>query len=264
MRGFLRSASRVSAAVLAGVAVLAGEALLARSRRYLPTSPRLDLDGEVGPSGGEPATLVVLGDSTSAGVGAGGPEFAYVTLVARRVAAETRRRVRLRNLAVSGARVADVLRAQVPLAEHLEPDVALVVIGCNDVTHLTPRRRLRSDMESILGRLRSTGAALVAAGPADMRCTAFLQPLRSVSRWRGRQVRATIDRVARRAGAAVVALEAATSAAIDRDAAGYFSADGFHPGPAGYAVWAETIAPVVGRAVRGRRPGDPRATGRGG
>jgi lysophospholipase L1-like esterase len=229
--------------------VVAAEIVLAHTRRYLPGEPRLNLDGEFGRGRRTPLSFAVLGDSTSAGVGAGGPEDAYPTIVAKRLTEALGRRVRLTNFAISGARVAGMLALQAPRAEGLEPDLVFVQIGGNDVTHLTALPAIRRDVAEALDRLLATGATVVAAGPAGMRCRAFLEPLRSMAGARGWRVAGVIEEAARERGVPVVPLAEKTADAIALDAARYFSADGFHPGPGGYAVWADAITPVLLRAM---------------
>jgi lysophospholipase L1-like esterase len=236
----------------ATAAVIGAEIALVRWRRSLPTEPRLDLDGEFGRGRRKALSLVVLGDSTSAGVGAGGPEAAYPAVVARRLAEGLGRRVRLRNLGISGARVADLPAVQIPVAEQIQFDLAFVAIGGNDVTHLTPLRAVRRDMAETLDRLLATGATVVVAGPAGMRCRAFLEPLRSISGVQGRRVARVVEEVAVERGVPVVPLGTETARAIARDAEAYFSADGFHPGSGGYAVWADAITPVLLQTLAAR------------
>jgi lysophospholipase L1-like esterase len=243
-----------AAALAAGgfLGLVAVEAMLAFRREYLPTEPRMDLDGEFGDAAGEPLVFVVLGDSTSAGVGAGAPDRTYPVLLARRLAAGGGR-VRLVNLGVPGARVGDVLDHQVPAAEAASPDLVFVGIGGNDATHVTPIASVRRDMEAVLARLQRTGAGIAVAGPPDMRAAAFLQPLRSLSGWRGRRVAGAIERVAVQRRAAVVPLAAATRAFVSSHPERYFSEDGFHPGARGYAAWADAIAPVLEAVLAARR-----------
>jgi lysophospholipase L1-like esterase len=196
--------------------------------------------------------FVVLGDSTSAGVGAGAPDRAYPVQLARRLAAGGRR-VRLVNLGISGARVRDVLDHQVPAAESASPDLVFVGIGGNDATHLTPIAAVRRDMAAVMARLQRTGAGIAVAGAPDMRAAAFLQPLRTLSGWRGRRVAEAIERAALRWGAEVVPLRAATREFVSSHPERYFSEDGFHPGPQGYAAWADAIAPVLESVLAARR-----------
>ena len=154
-------------ATIALVAMIGVEIVLALRREYLPTDPALEIGGTFGETTDPEMTFAVLGDSTAAGVGAGDPERAYATLLAKRIAAEGYR-VHLVAFGVSGARTHDVLRDQVPLAVEARPDLAFVGVGANDVTHLTPLDEVRADASELVQRLRATGADVVIAGAPDM------------------------------------------------------------------------------------------------
>ena len=234
------------------VLVLGIEIALAVNRRYLPTAPALGLDAAFGPLDGEPLRFVVLGDSTGAGVGARSAAEAFPTLLAERLAADGRR-VELQVLAVSGARVHDVAAAQVPAAVEARPDLVFVAIGGNDATHVTGLGGLRGDIGRALDELLATGAAVVVSGPGDMRTHNFLPPLRQIVGWRGRRVEAVIRQVAAERGVPVVALRERTGELFSDSPETFFSEDDFHPGPAGYAAWAEAIYPVLRAALDGGR-----------
>ena len=245
---------RVAIVLAAGAALFAAvvgvEVVLALRRDYLPTEPALDIAGVFGPPDAPSLKFVVLGDSTSAGVGAGSPERSFPVVLAERLAGPGRR-VTLRGLGVSGARVQDVLRDQVPQAAGLEPDLILVAIGANDVTHLTPLSDIESGIGAIVEELRRTGAPVVVAGAPDMRAAAFYEPLRTLAGWRGRVVTRAIERAARSRGATVVPLALRTGPFFDGNPAAY-SADEFHPGPKGYARWADAIYPALEEALEDR------------
>jgi lysophospholipase L1-like esterase len=247
------------ALVILCAAVLGGEIFVALRRDYLATSPVLELDGRFG-SGATRITFVVLGDSTAAGVGAGSVEQAYPTLLARRLAREGHP-VRLIGLGVAGARVSDVLHRQVQEATRVAPNLFFIGIGANDVTHLTPLGDIRRDCGAIVDKLRATGAAVVVAGPPDMRAPAFLEPLRSLAGWRGRAVAGVIEEVATQRDVATVELARVTGPLFARDPERYHSADDFHPSAAGYELWADAIYPVLERAVEDTAEGASVARG---
>lgn len=241
----IRRVALASAVVVLGFAVvLAIEVVLAMRREYLPTVPALEVEGTFGDAHAPRLTLVVLGDSTAAGVGAGSPDASYPVRVARRIAQEGFR-VRLFGLGVSGARVADVLEEQLPRALEEDPDVVVVAIGANDVTHLTRLDDVEDDMRVLLERLRGAGVATVVAGPPDMRSPVFLEPLRTIVGWRGNAVAERIEGAAADAGVPVVPLAAGTRDHFAEEPDRYYSEDEFHPGPGGYALWADVIYPYV-------------------
>lgn len=241
----------MSIVVLAFAVVLGVEVWLALRREYLPTDDPLELDGTFG-SGTTPAlTFVVLGDSTSVGVGVDEAADAYATLLARRLAEGTGKSVELRVLGESGARVEDVLDDQVPAAVELDPDVVFVGIGANDVTHLTPLDDVRDSMRAALDLLGRTGATIVVAGAPDMRIDAWHEPLRSLAYLRGKQVTGAVEEAATEKGAAVVELAEETGPFFAEDPEGHFSDDRFHPSALGYRRWADAIFPVLAEAVAG-------------
>ena len=236
------------AAVVALAAMVGVEILLALRREYLPTEPVLDVSGEFGAPNKEPLHFVVLGDSTSAGVGADTPENAYPWVLAERLAAEGRY-VTLETFGVSGARVADVLNDQVPKAVAAQPDLIYVGIGANDVVHLTSLDEVRRDFAAVLDELLSLDAELVVAGPPDMRAAAWHEPLRSLSGWRGRIVEDAMAEVARDKGVTVVPLAKITGPFFASDGTAAYSDDLFHPGVRGYMHWANAIFPYLQDAL---------------
>lgn len=237
-----------------GFGLLVGvEVWLALRREYLPTDDFHELDARVGFGGGEPVTLVVLGDSTAAGIGAESPSQTYPAILAARFARAIGRAVELKVLGVSGARVADVADTQAPKAVGLGPDVVVVAIGANDVTHLTPLGSVRAGMARTLDVLAGSDATVIVAGAPDMRAIAWHQPLRWLAYLRGVQVAGAIEEVARARGVAVVELAERTGPHFARDPARHFSSDGFHPSGTGYERWADAIFPVLLRAWQQRR-----------
>ncbi len=228
--------------------MIGGEIILALRREYLPTEPALVIEGSFGNTDATPLRFVVLGDSTAAGVGAGDAEHAFPTLLAQRLAADGYR-VEMTSLGISGARVSDLVDEQVQPAVDMEPDLVLVAIGANDVTHLTSLSDIRAEMTEAIERLKATGATVVVAGVPDMRAAAFYEPLRSLAGWRGRSVTDAIAEVAERADVPVVPLAEETHRYFVADPEAHNSADLFHPSAIGYARWADAIYPYLESAL---------------
>jgi lysophospholipase L1-like esterase len=89
---------------------------------------------------------------------------------------------------------------------------------------------------------------IVLIGVPDMGAPPRLaQPLRALTGWRGRRLDREVKRVARAKGVRYVNLFAATSKPFRSDPSRYFAADKYHPSDAGYGLWADAVAPVVGR-----------------
>ncbi|PRY12496.1 SGNH/GDSL hydrolase family protein [Kineococcus rhizosphaerae] len=192
-----------------------------------------------------PLRLGLFGDSLAVGTGAQragdalGPRLVDAL---RRAGIEAVHRVH----AVSGARSA-ALPAQVA-ADGGWSQVAVVVVGANDLTHLVPVPDAVRDLRTALTAL--TPAAQVVLVPVpDLSVVAHVPPaLRELVRAAAAALRTAQSEAARSLGARVVDTSAA-SALTAADPA-LFSADRFHPSSAGYGVLAGVVAPLVLDAAR--------------
>jgi acyl-CoA thioesterase-1 len=230
-----RRGGLVVAAAVAGVAVvLVVEIQLARGGSRLP-----DLDLVLNRAG-TGKRVVWLGDSTAAGVGASSSAGALPSQVADGLAAPE-----VAVLAVSGARVADVLADQVPKVAALRPNLVLISVGANDTIHLTGRGAFRHSYEKVV-RALPAGVPVVLLGVPDMGAIPrFAQPLRAVSGWRGRNVDTEVRRVAAGTGAVYADIAGPTGPPFRRHPDRYFAADDFHPSDAGYGLWADAVLKVL-------------------
>ena len=198
-----------------------------------------------------PLRLAVLGDSIGFGTGASRPADALGPRLAAELTADGFD-VELHVLAVPGAVSAD-LAAQVRRAERLLADLALVVIGANDLARFRPPAQAAGELGVAVAALRLTGADVVVLPAPDMSTVPFVPPaFRTVVRAACAQLQLRQATVAEAAGASVAAVSAAVGAAFTTDPA-LFSGDRFHPSSAGYARIAAEVAPAVLAAARGRR-----------
>ncbi len=218
-------------------------------REFLPTEPAYTIGGTFGPPDGAPLRFVVLGDSTAAGLGASDPRYSYAARLSEMLAADGFR-VEMTGVGFSGATVADVLEGQVDRALALDPDLIFVGIGANDATHLTTLYSFGRDLGAVYDKLGASGATVVGSGIPDMRAKAFLEPLRSIVGWRGRELSDVVEREANERSIPVVPLAARTAAFFVDDPDAAYASDLFHPGDGGYAAWARAIYPVLIEAVR--------------
>ncbi len=257
----------LAAVPLVAAGVLAVEVQMARTGPDLPDDTPLDHDGRIGGGGGDGAGpalhMVWLGDSTAAGVGASGPD----TALPRRVARALDRPVDVTSLAVSGARVADVLSDQVPHLQGLhlqglqglQADVVLVSIGANDVVHLTSQADFRRRYLSLIERVdeAAPGAVLVLLGVPDMGAPPRLAlPLRWVAAARGRQLDDVAEELARAVGAVRVDIAGETGPVMRSDTARYFARDRYHPSDDGYGVWTAAVLEQLVPALQQRKSAD--------
>src|SRR5215472_15030495 len=82
---------------------------------------------------GAPFDLIVLGESTVAGVGASTHELGLTGQTASALAHRTGRSIRWRALGLSGATARDALKELVPQLAGSRADAMIIVLGVNDV-----------------------------------------------------------------------------------------------------------------------------------
>jgi lysophospholipase L1-like esterase len=225
---------------------LAAEVLAAKRRRFLPSQPQLVIGGVLGPEDGEPLVLVVLGDSSVAGVGADSVQDTLTYGVAK--ALSDRYRVTLHALGVSGSRLSHVVGEQLPQVAGLDPDVVLVCVGTNDVTHGTTFREARRQLRLLADGLATVadGAVVVVSGlPPAETALAFRRPLRDLLGLRAYAFTRIYRAELAPYGITVFDIARLTRKAF-RGKKEMFSSDLFHPSSAGYAF----LATIYGRAVR--------------
>ena len=195
--------------------------------------------------------LVVLGDSIGFGTGASRPADALGPRLAAALA-DDGFDVDLHVVAVPGAVSAD-LAAQVRRAVPLAPDVAVVVIGANDLARFRPAEQAAAELAAAATALRAADADVVVVPAPDMSMVPFVPPaFRQLVQAACTQLQLRQTAVAETAGASVAAVSSTVAAAFRADPA-LFSGDRFHPSSAGYERIAAEVAPAVLTVARARR-----------
>ncbi|MFL6100175.1 MAG: SGNH/GDSL hydrolase family protein [Actinomycetales bacterium] len=239
-----------------GYGVLFTEAKIARRTVGTPfeQAPRADGvyddHGLVEGAAADPAIdlqLAMLGDSSAAGLGVDLPEETPGAIVASGLAGASNRRVHLVNVAVSGAVSSDLDRQLEQLLEQQpRPDVALIMIGANDVTHRVRPAEAVRHLARTVTVLRELGCGVVVGTCPDLGTIEPIPPpLRTLARKWSRDLAAAQVVGVVEAGGRTVSLGdllGAEFAAAPRD---MFSADRFHPSAHGYARAAATMLPSV-------------------
>ncbi|MGW4461032.1 SGNH/GDSL hydrolase family protein [Micromonospora sp. NPDC004704] len=248
------------AGTVGGAALLAGEVLLARNRRYAQPELGLGLRSVVGRTGAPVLRLVLLGDSSALGVGVNRVEDTVGGQLARlladgtgptsgNLAGEGHRLVHLSSVGVSGSRATDLATqvARALLGER--PDVAVILIGANDVTALRRPGETAAYLGAAVRRLRNAGVEVVVGTCPDLGAVrAIAQPLRQVTGLLGRRTARAQARAVLAAGGVAVDLAAETGPVFRADA-GTLCHDGYHPSADGYRVWAHALLPAVAEAA---------------
>lgn len=195
---------------------------------------------------GDPLDLLVLGDSIAAGLGADAPGGTFGAQLAKRLARAADRSVRLHTAAVVGAE-SSMLRAQLAgLPGGYRPDVAVVVVGGNDVTHRVRVSESRRHLAETLQTLRALDVPVVVGTCPDLGALSVLQqPLRTLARVASRQLAAAQREVALEHGALAVSLADVVGPFFVTRPDEMFAVDRFHPSSAGYRRTAKAVLPSV-------------------
>lgn len=80
----------------------------------------------------------------------------------------TGRCVHVWSSAQTGARTADVLAEQLPRLCG-KPDVVVLMVGTNDLTHVTPWRQLQTSTDRLLDALTAVGAPVIMSSLPEIR-----------------------------------------------------------------------------------------------
>jgi lysophospholipase L1-like esterase len=235
------------------LALLAAEAMLAKRVIGGVVGQAPMADGVYGDDDGddssEPISFVVLGDSSACGYGVHTPEETPGAMLATGLAALAGRPVRLTNVAMVGAE-SKHLAEQIEQALPAEPDVALIIIGGNDVTHRTTPAEAVPLLVSAIEHLREAGAEVVVGTCPDLgTIQPVAPPLRQIVRGWSRWLAQAQIESAPKAGARVVALGSLLGPEFAAAPRELFGPDRFHPSAAGYTSAAAAILPSLAAAA---------------
>jgi len=223
-------------------------------RRTIPRLPEA-----AGPRGGRvgrgaPLRLLVVGDSSAAGVGVERQSQALAEPMARQLAASVGAQVHWQLLARSGvttAQALDLLRAEPALLA----DIAVVVTGVNDVVDQVPSRRAVDARAALANWLRNRAGifhVVFAPLPPVHQFPGLPQPLRWVAGADARRHdRALAAWAATRGDVSYVDM----GLQLNR---GVMARDGFHPGAPAYRQCATLLARHIAAEVWPKHPGGPR------
>jgi lysophospholipase L1-like esterase len=187
-------------------------------------------------SASRPLHLLVLGDSTAAGVGVEHADLGLGGRLAEAIAARTGRPVVWRAAGANGATSRDLVRQYLADALVGPTDLVFLTIGANDALALRSARAFRRDVRRIVERTfhaHPHAALLMSSLPAFFRFTLLPEPLRG-SLYRHSQA---LEAAAR----ALIAAQprAHMSPPPPPYTEGFFASDDFHPSAIGYRDWAD-------------------------
>ena len=242
----------VSALVGTTGALLWAEATLARKTIGILTEDKPpDATGWYGRGRPGPALRVtLLGDSSAAGYGVYRVEETPGAFLASGLAERADRRVHLREFAVVGAKSVD-LASQIDRALRTKPDVTVILIGANDVTHAVPPAVSVRHLREGVRRLREAGVEVVVGTCPDLGTLGPLPPpLKQLARYWSRRLAEAQTVVVIEQGGRTVSLGPILGPEFAAAPAMLFGPDQFHPSADGYRSVAGVLLPSVLAALR--------------
>jgi lysophospholipase L1-like esterase len=230
--------------------LLRAEAKVARKAIGNADGEPPDCTGWYGQGRPGPAIKVaLLGDSSAAGYGVRDVQDTPGAHLASGLAEGADRRVYLRSVAFVGAQTRDLSR-QIDKALTVEPHVAVILVGVNDITHSRRLSEAVNLLENAVRRLRETGAEVVVGTCPDLgTIEPIAPPLRQFARLMSRRLAASQTIVTVQTGGRTVSLATVLGPEFAATPALFFGPDRFHPSAAGYSSLASVLLPSVLAAV---------------
>lgn len=190
--------------------------------------------------------LLILGDSLAAGLGAELPSDTLGARLAKGVAKKAKRAVRLRTVARVGGEASMLAEQLDGLPRGYRADVAVIVVGGNDVVHRVPVDESVRDLAAAVRRLQEGGTSVVVGTCPDLGAIRPVpQPLRALGSAASRQMATAQRKAVLELGARAVSLDVVAGHHFTDNPAEMFSADQFHPSGLGYRRTAKAILPSV-------------------
>ena len=189
--------------------------------------------------------LLVVGDSTAVGTGAGAPKRSVAGLLGRDHPGWA-----IVNAGRNGARLEDVVdQLQAARRDGRRYDTVLVLAGGNDVIRFTGWDAVRGDLAQIVDHARALAPRVVLMPSGNVGSAPFFHPpLNWLMSQRSRALHAIVRETAER-GDGVAYVDLYRERDVDPFALQperYHAADGLHPSDAGYALWRRALQEQAG------------------
>lgn len=195
--------------------------------------------------------LMIFGDSTATGYGSTCADEVPGVLLARGLAEESGKRIRLSTKAIVGA-TSKGLSGQIDamFVAGPPPDAAVIMIGANDITKPNGTGPSARRVGRAVQRLRDAGAVVIVGTCPDFGVIkAIPQPLRWVARSQGLRLARAQASAVRAAGGVPVPFSDLLAPHFYEAPEVLFSPDMFHPSAAGYELAAKQLLPALCSAL---------------
>jgi lysophospholipase L1-like esterase len=208
-----------------------------------PNSGIVEHTGDATEQTNKPArTLIVIGDSVAAGVGASTHRQALVGQTALHLTSRLQSDIAWHAIGQIGASTQQISNQLVRQLPRSSVDFFVISAGVNDVTSLTNTRNFRGAVSTLLGQLHahSPQAIIAVAGLPPMQSFPLLpQPLRALMGLRAKILNAVMQ-------AAIAGHAQAIFVPVEFDPRpDSFAGDGFHPSEASYQEFGRVIAEAL-------------------
>lgn len=188
---------------------------------------------------GEPLRLLLLGESTVAGVGAACLDHALAGQLAAALGQRLGRPVQWQALGENGITAGEACQRLLPQAPS-SADLVVLVFGVNDTTHFSSARVWRESLRQLIEHFQRAGAQVACtAVPPLEHFHALPWLLRQLLGWRARLMDEQLRRLAEQLGAHYCG----ATISMQRD---FLALDGYHPSALGYRRWGEGLAEALG------------------
>ena len=205
-----------------------------RLRRDIPRLPDAALPWTGSLAGPRPVQLLVLGDSTAAGVGADTQADALSGNLARNISERFGRGTSWRAVGRNGATARDLITDYLDEATEAPADLVFLTIGANDALGLRSRASFRRDvayMTEVMREANPNALILVSLMPRFARFAALPQPVK----WNLALHAASLDDGARSGVAGMPGVFAIPKPIPYTPE--FWASDRFHPSAGGYRQW---------------------------
>lgn len=235
--------SDVLAMVLAGAGItLAIQASKAKGQLgmqlELTQEECLELDGEY-------LSLVVMGDSLAFGLGADSYHDTPGAILSKYLSKNTGMNIKYTNIAQCGATSENLVK-QTKIALALAPNLVLMIIGTNDITHAKSTRTGIRHLSRSIEALRNAGAEVYLVPCVDISIVSSIgQPLRSILGAVSKKYAKLQTIKALELGAQVVGQDPIKHHFVCPT---MFAVDRFHPSSKGYKIISEHIISSIGES----------------
>ena len=250
-RAAFRTAASVAGAATAVYSVLLSEALLARRAIGITDARPPSADGLYGPDlAARPVSCLILGDSAAVGYGMERADDTPPAQFGIGLSHVLGRPVRITTLAKVGARTSD-LAAQISQGLAAEPDLAVIVIGTNDVTHQVPPAISAHTLRMAVRKLIAANCQVVVGTTPDLgTIQPIKQPLRSWARTLSRRLAQKQAVAVIEEGGIAISLGGLLAPMFAEHRDVMFGADRFHPSAEGYANMVSVMIPAMAAVMR--------------